>query len=1078
MKVVKQTKLYFKEGNSDKVYEVDLADVGADLYVVNFRYGRRGAVLKEGSKTTTPVPLTQAESLFDGLEMEKRKKGYLTDTGLPDVPTLPVAPVSTEKPATPDEAVRRRVQALASGTDTAKTAWKPSRVIWQVGERRLTDMLPLLVRLIERAGGVKADDLHRYSVLWAIGRCAAVMPGTEFDAALVRTVETYATNPNYSDKVRRIAGEALLYLLTGAERHAYLTTKLNSLADDLRTVVLTAEADQLLVWLTTNVLNSVQPDYHVLEVLYALLPDYPVVRRPLMQLLREIPFRPNYFRHVRHLLKLAELRDDAETLGILAYRFEKTRAFFKKPKRSYYSYDEDSAAKDPAIFISALGVRVKPKAELKKPDSRLAYSHATQVYLRRRMRLQLTAFGTANDLNYVRLATAILLSYDKQTDYKAAYVQSEYTWNASRRQYDTLQRSIPAYSDSVLLNQILFGAGTRLELYGGSFWRAKVATPVNGQAQETASTAPAGLFGSLVSRVTQLLGGKQPDATVHNSAPSSATDSDREEPYPELWDKLPQAYVQLLVKARVDEVHAFAYRNLINHPDYAAIEAKIDLSLLRQLLVSSFEIPARWAVDIVRKRMGSQADPALVALLLNSPVADVRQLGQEFITAQPGGYLSDSAFLADILLSVYADNRSWLLTQLSGKQLTDNQQQTIIPLLLNRLYSLANDDAADAILADITPFLNTLADAQIQAIPEALLVQLQQSLVAGCRRLVGELTLRRTSLPQPTLLARLLADPNELVAQMGQQVWQKVAPAARQEQQTYGLAVLAELIPTLLKTEATEGQQHRLVQFILADMQPEIGQLVRETVLRLVYSTFGPAQELGAFALKQLPADTLTMRQIVALGNHETLALRQFAWHYFTQNPARIRYERDEAIRLLDAHWDDTRAAAMQFFRDQFTADDWSAEALVGITDSVRPDIQAFGRELISRFFTDEHGPDYLMKLSQHPTAAVQLFTTNYLQRYAANDSERLRSLSFYFRTVLMRAHQGRVAKDRVLAFLRQEGLTSEANALFVSRLLAEVSATSALTDKATCLRTLRDLNLKYPTLDVPFVREAIPERV
>ena len=39
MKLIKQTSLHFREGNSDKVYEIDLCEVGADAYVVNFRYG-------------------------------------------------------------------------------------------------------------------------------------------------------------------------------------------------------------------------------------------------------------------------------------------------------------------------------------------------------------------------------------------------------------------------------------------------------------------------------------------------------------------------------------------------------------------------------------------------------------------------------------------------------------------------------------------------------------------------------------------------------------------------------------------------------------------------------------------------------------------------------------------------------------------------------------------------------------------------------------------------------------------------------------------------------------------------------
>jgi len=48
VKLIKQVSLYFQEGRADKVYEVDLCEVGPGQYVVNFRYGRRGTALKDG----------------------------------------------------------------------------------------------------------------------------------------------------------------------------------------------------------------------------------------------------------------------------------------------------------------------------------------------------------------------------------------------------------------------------------------------------------------------------------------------------------------------------------------------------------------------------------------------------------------------------------------------------------------------------------------------------------------------------------------------------------------------------------------------------------------------------------------------------------------------------------------------------------------------------------------------------------------------------------------------------------------------------------------------------------------------
>jgi predicted DNA-binding WGR domain protein len=90
MKLVKQSKLFFKEGNSDKVYEIDLCEVGFGQFVVNFRFGKRGSILKEGTKTDKPISLNSAEQVYDALEAEKRKKGYQTESEmfqpLPEVP--------------------------------------------------------------------------------------------------------------------------------------------------------------------------------------------------------------------------------------------------------------------------------------------------------------------------------------------------------------------------------------------------------------------------------------------------------------------------------------------------------------------------------------------------------------------------------------------------------------------------------------------------------------------------------------------------------------------------------------------------------------------------------------------------------------------------------------------------------------------------------------------------------------------------------------------------------------------------------------------------------------------------------
>jgi bifunctional non-homologous end joining protein LigD len=69
------TSLYYQEGSSDKVYHVQIEDIG-NGYVVNFQYGRRGSSLQSGTKTAIPVSERAASVIYDKLVKEKLAKGY------------------------------------------------------------------------------------------------------------------------------------------------------------------------------------------------------------------------------------------------------------------------------------------------------------------------------------------------------------------------------------------------------------------------------------------------------------------------------------------------------------------------------------------------------------------------------------------------------------------------------------------------------------------------------------------------------------------------------------------------------------------------------------------------------------------------------------------------------------------------------------------------------------------------------------------------------------------------------------------------------------------------------------------
>jgi len=70
--------LFYKQEKSDKVYKAALEEKEG-LFIVNFAYGRRGATLKTGTKTQSPVDYEKAKKIYDKLVNSKAEKGYVPD---------------------------------------------------------------------------------------------------------------------------------------------------------------------------------------------------------------------------------------------------------------------------------------------------------------------------------------------------------------------------------------------------------------------------------------------------------------------------------------------------------------------------------------------------------------------------------------------------------------------------------------------------------------------------------------------------------------------------------------------------------------------------------------------------------------------------------------------------------------------------------------------------------------------------------------------------------------------------------------------------------------------------------------
>jgi hypothetical protein len=1066
MRFIKQTKLFFREGNSDKTYEIDLCEVGPGQYVVNFRYGKRGSALKEGSKTVSPVDLPSATAIYDALEKEKRSKGYSAEQDAGPVAEF-VSPDTSQVQNPVHVAILKRLEYALKRHSRFKTAWKTSRVIWKAGELRIREAAPYIVKLIERE-----DAMQRYASLWALGRC-----GSEAD---IPALKAYAENSSYPYYQRQIAVHALLLLQPEEERKNYIAQFEKGLLPEFQEAIKSGSRQQLIQLLEERVKLLVQPAYPLLEELYITGITNPMVREVLLRFLGILPLKLNFFQHIRHLFKQAELRDDHELVALLTERFEREQ---ENPGDGSYANKKN------------------------KP-----YRKNTRLYLRRRVLQRLKQMGKRDDIQYVRFATAMLLQYDA-SKYTGPVTQA-YGWSGAPYNsiYSPATTNHPAHARAVLLNYILQGNNKALQLVpDGTLW-LKAGNDTAGSNQPK----QANIGESLLKKVASLFRGRKHhdvQPTISSEQVVRNPDANSEVPFLHLWRQLPQAFIQLLVKGKLDEIHDFALHQLLQHPDYNNLKEKMDSQVIRALLGNPFRLPQEYGLQLAREKfdINNPALPIVVALLYSTS-AEAREQGMEWAAARPDICLADIDFIRELIFCPHEEVRAFAKAQLAEVKLPEDKVRLLAGKTIAYLLTIKDADTqTNDTLTDGCRILEQYFGAALIHLDFKIIEDLLQSQVAAAQALAARLLLLkkqefRLDHITDNLLHRLLEhayqpvraagidviaaiSETELVKRHGLLLYCCTAPYTdvrnavrpllkRLAEKYMELAVwlVNELVPLLMRKETAEGIHADLALILSNELVGHLQDIDQATALRLLYSNYRPAQAFGVLVLeKYIPAENLTIKQVIAAGNHELQAVREWCWRFFEQHVTRIRYERDAAVALLDATWDDTRAFAAEFFRTKFEATDWSAESLVAIADSVHPSVQAFGRELLTRFFREEDGPVYLMKLSQHPGVAMQLFATNYLENYAAGNLSYLKELEHYFRSVLSRVNKARVAKERIFNFLEKEALKSQEAATYIGDIIADISATVAIGDKARCIAIMRNIHQSYPDLDLPVRFTAFP---
>jgi WGR domain len=1031
VRVIDQARLWFREGASDKVYEVDLVEVAPNQHVVNFRFGRRGSALRDGTKTATPVTLAKARTIFEKLVAEKTAGGYQAGA-VPPAATAPAARAAAattppRAPAVADDPDSRLVARLLRG-NRGDDALGPH--VWRAADRDLAAAEPALRELLDAPPPRGLDPVPwQHSLAGAFVRC-----GT---AASLARLEKIANDARTRPHVRDVARLAIVRI----DPARALELARPGLPPPLRAALDRRDPDEL-AHAAEELLGTDPARAHAAAVsLYlidtAALPaaapggsPYRAAGRPagpgagpagtsatgasvaraaILAIARIARLSNAEAAIVRALFRLAELRRDPELYARLAVR------------------------------IDAYTGTVRP------------FGPRTRQYFRRRVARVLRRLARAASPDYVPMASAVLRSV---TD---ADAQAPRTDASGTVHYDRFARFHA-------LNDILYGQSPRYERahHKRSVWQCR------------------GRY-----------------------RPGDPAPARREERYTALWDRAPEALWRLLVDAGNLPTVAFAARALRDHRAY--LDTLAD-EVLAPVLAGGHPVAQQLVFDTVRDR---PLTITLARAALASDLADAHAWVLRWIDQHPAQAAGDPELLALLVTGKTAAMREAGLAILRGRALAAELARSVAARALAILLGFPGPETAPAPgaapgtetpndrAAAAAAILLRVLEAPLAQISAEVLHDLIRHPLAALGELAGELMLRharRDHLPAE-LVEALLQSPHATVRALGGRLLALTPPEIakddvealvlfstsanrelREATRTLigevarrypdvGRALADRLIDALLARQP-DGTPAHVVSLLHHELAACLPHKPAAAILKLISALSPHAREAGGLLLPQLGPDDLGLDDITRLASHEILAIRQGAWTLARAALPRFRVAPVAIAKLVDSGWDDTRAFAVALIHDELGT--LSADAIIAICDSIRPEVQAIGKELLlARFQTADAGR-YVVRLAEHPSVSIQLLVSGMLEHHVAGQLDRLRALAPYLITVLSQVNRGKVAKERVIQLLGREATRSAEAAAIVAPILDRQSATAAITQKHPLIATMVDVAAAFPGVALP----------
>ncbi|PML81883.1 WGR domain-containing protein [Enterovibrio norvegicus] len=1033
MRLIRKSRLYFQEGNSDKVYEVDLVDINStddnERYLVNFRYGRRGASLREGTKTPSPVSIEKAEKLFDSIVVSKTNKGYRDGV---------VSPSSSATASSKPES-------SASLLDRIRQEKNPdtrARQVWRLPPEKNPEAAALVATLL----GQK-DDLHEYTLLWTLGRV-----GSQENIDLV---SPYLSHSNTT--LANLALEVILALTPEEER--------KNRYDTLRTHNENITPDSLLnaVAQFNNADSKRATSYPIGTLLKAAYLQSLVdtdIRQALLKVLPSIPITPGAFRGVRYLLKMSEFRLDTAVFTTLNVRLEQSKPHFYRDWGMVYNEH------------GCLDV----EEELASDTARLAHSQKTHRYLVARYSRALKRLGVSKSDRFIELAESTLLQYTA-AHAKPARSTPHYRWDDNWRRQLIATLHYDEYAHCSALNTLLRANNTAYSKNRRGIWRF------------------------------------DPDTTFDG----------RGEAFPECWDKAPDSLLRIACATDCEPVSDFAIRALEDNSDFIAT---LSLADVIRLFTKPFTRSQAFASTRLKHLLANQPVTGdILVLLFSSGLAAPISLGLELL----GQKRDFDEMLTAIAHALCIDPRvelpdhtsiiAWLEAPEQKAKFTFVDKSALLSAVLSVVSEkdfASKEHATQTFDWLLTQCQDALTNARANALPDIAVAEalIQSSSISlalfGCK-LLDAMPIAYDQISEASLHTIQTSDDEDIrafaIALLKKLTHDKLADQldnllgslaqGTPAQQHATLSVFAEAMQTSSYNESNAKNQQAIVEHMVNllhankledSLQQQLLDFLRahgnaslreethnESLWELATARSEMAHTLTSEHFQQrTPYSRFTNEKWLALLNSPTLTLREHAQKHFGDSPDALIAQMDNIVSIMESEWHDTQDFVFDFCRESLSREQWTPDQIVAICDSVVDPVQRFGRELVQTYFDQDDAEQYLLQLSQHPAANVELFVSQLLPQHASNDETTIVALQPYFVSVLTRVNTGRPAKDNVLRFLISQANTSNAVRTMLSQLLTRLSLTSVQKDKAEYIKLMMSLKQTHGDLTLPVALKAV----